>query len=127
METEEFVIFSTIKPAVSSLHALVCTKKHVQNLTSLSGRSDADLVRRMVEAGRAVLKQQGMDASDAQFCFHKPPYNSIDHLHLHVIATPSKMSVKNMIKYFVGTYWCCDAQELIRELERPVIKASTRV
>ena len=49
------------------------------------------MLARMVAAGRKVLSDHSLDADDAQFCFHKPPYNSIDHLHLHVIATASEM------------------------------------
>ena len=126
LENEEFVVFKTIKPAVPTLHALVCPKKHVQSLASLRGKSGADLVRRMVDTGKDTLRQQGMDVDDVQFCFHVPPYNSIDHLHLHVIATPRQMSLKNMIKYFPSTYWCQQAMQVIRDLERPRIKRSAR-
>ena len=52
---------------------------------------DAEMLTRMVDAGRQVLSDLSLDVDDVQFCFHAPPYNSIDHLHLHVIATPHAM------------------------------------
>lgn len=81
-EDSQFVVFKTIAPA-SSEHLLVTPRKHIRNLKSLSGPKDAALIREMIEVGRAAL---GVNAKGAHFSFHVPPYNSIDHLHLHAIG-----------------------------------------
>ena len=82
-EDTKFVVFKTINPA-SNRHLLVTPRKHIQNLESLSGPMDAALVREMIKVGAVALGDQ---AEGAHYSFHVPPFNSIDHLHLHVIGT----------------------------------------
>ena len=81
-EDSKFVVFKTINPA-SSKHLLVTPKKHIQNLESLKGPVDAALVREMIKIGAVALGDQ---AEGAHYSFHVPPFNSIDHLHLHAIG-----------------------------------------
>jgi hypothetical protein len=56
-------------------------------------------------------------AHDARFCFHVPPWNSIDHLHLHAIARLNTMGFKSSIKYMPNTYYCQTADSLIATLQ----------
>eukprot|EP01035_Chromulina_nebulosa_P021441 gene21441-27774_t len=62
----------------------------------------------MVTIGNISLGQLGRDAL---YCFHCPPWNSIDHLHLHAIAKP--LSYSGSIKYLTGTYWCKTADDAV--------------
>ena len=41
----------------------------------------------MLAVGRALLEQAAPGAA-TQFGFHLPPFNSVDHLHLHCFALP---------------------------------------
>ena len=82
-EDSKFVVFKTINPA-SNKHLLVTPKKHIQNLEALKGPADAALVREMIKVGVAALGDQ---AEGAHYSFHVPPFNSIDHLHMHAIGT----------------------------------------
>ena len=82
-EDSGFVVFKTIAPATKN-HLLVIPREHIQNVGSLSGPVDAALVRDMIRIGKIAL---GDDAVGAHYSFHVPPYNSIDHLHLHAIGT----------------------------------------
>lgn len=81
-EDMKYVVFETINPATSK-HLLVSPREHIQNLKFLRGSEDAGLVREMMEVGKIAL---GGDGGGAQFCFHVPPFNSIDHLHMHAIG-----------------------------------------
>jgi diadenosine tetraphosphate (Ap4A) HIT family hydrolase len=120
-EDSMFVVFKTIAPA-SNRHLLVCPREHIQNALSLSGPSGASLVRALVETGRVALGDD--DARDAQFSFHIPPWNSIDHLHLHAIAQPGTKNWLGMLKYYEGSYWCKSAESLIWELENTMDRPS---
>lgn len=82
-EDSKFVVFKTINPA-STKHLLVTPKKHIQNLEALKGPADAALVREMIKVGVVALGDQ---AEGAHYSFHVPPFNSIDHLHMHAIGT----------------------------------------
>ena len=113
-EDENYVAFKTIAPATEH-HVLVCPRKHVQNYHALSGPSGARLVRSLVDTGRIAL---GADAEDAQWSFHIPPFNSIDHLHMHAIGRRHTLGLLNGLKYWEGSYWCKSAEVAINELEQ---------
>ena len=110
-ETDEFVVFRTIQPYTAN-HVLVVPRKHVQSVHFLKGEEDAQQVERMVEAGKCALNslESGMGDS-AQFRFHIPPINSIDHLHLHAIGHPETLSLLGALKYRAATFYCWDAAE----------------
>ncbi|XP_036943411.1 histidine triad nucleotide-binding protein 3-like isoform X2 [Acanthopagrus latus] len=46
----------------------------------------------MAEFGKAVLRDMNADMNDISLGFHQPPYTSVDHLHLHVLAPSSRIS-----------------------------------
>lgn len=83
---------------VTKYHILVSPKRHIQNVDSLRLQSDAQIVREMIEFGKESLtkfsdhKVDPNNSLDVLYCFHVPPFNSIDHLHLHVIGKPQEMT-----------------------------------
>jgi diadenosine tetraphosphate (Ap4A) HIT family hydrolase len=109
---ESMVVFHTKRPA-THLHLLVTPREHITNINSLHGVEGATLV----EAGKKAL---GPDFADsARYCFHIPPRNSIDHLHLHAIAAPNTMSNHQRMNYPAKDGKCCrHAQGLIDELKQ---------
>ena len=113
-ENEDFVVFMTIKPA-THLHLLVTPRQHIQNVDALVSLKGVDMVNRLVEVGKVAL---GEYAADAQFSFHVPPLNSIDHIHLHAIATPSSMGLRGMMKYRQDTFYCQSPEMVIKRLEQ---------
>jgi diadenosine tetraphosphate (Ap4A) HIT family hydrolase len=100
---------------------LVCPREHIKNYRSLSGPSGARLVRSLVNVGKEILGPE----ENAQFSFHIPPWNSIDHLHLHVIGQRKEMGWKAKLKYWEGTRYCKSAETAIRELDKNTPSEST--
>ena len=123
-EDADVVAFSTIAPSTSR-HVLVCPRNHVANLDSLKGPAGARLVRSLVDAGKKCVG----DDADAQFSFHMPPWNSIDHLHLHAIGRRREMTWKARLKFWEGSNdWCKSAAACIEEIEKssdPVLPRSS--
>lgn len=114
-ENEHAVVFHTIAPA-SRVHLLVTPRKHVKNLKYLQGEEGAELVQSLMEVGKEALGSLGEDAALAQFCFHVPPYNSVDHLHMHVIADAGNMHWLASLKYNVNLWFCHSAEHVMQRL-----------
>ena len=111
-EDEDVVAFNTLAPSTSR-HVLVCPRKHVATVDSLSGPSGVRLVQSLVAVGKKCVGDE-----DAQFSFHMPPWNSIDHLHLHAIGRRREMSWKARLKFWEGSNdWCKSAAACIEEIE----------
>jgi diadenosine tetraphosphate (Ap4A) HIT family hydrolase len=116
-EDEKYVVFHTIDPA-THLHLLVTPRQHITSVHSLKGHEGAQLIRELIEIGKRALKEE--NCSHAKFCFHIPPYTSIDHLHLHAIADHANhASWWYKIKYPTSSNWYCkNAMDLVHELEK---------
>lgn len=50
----------------------------------------------MEHVGRQICKERGF--SETRFGFHKPPFNSMFHLHMHIVALPLKEGFVNKSK-----------------------------
>ncbi|XP_077566617.1 adenosine 5'-monophosphoramidase HINT3-like [Stigmatopora nigra] len=99
---KDLVCFRDILPAAPH-HYLVVPIEHIDNCFSLNVEH-ITLVEKMVEMGRAVLLDQGVtDMTDIRIGFHQPPYTSVDHLHLHVLAPASQIKENMMFKFRPGT------------------------
>ena len=74
--------------------------------TSQENNDDIQLIQNMRQMGLDLLQQyqpEALAAEDYILCFHIPPFNSVDHLHLHVLAPASEMNwVYREIKYKYG-------------------------
>uniref|UniRef100_A0A1J3DLM1 Histidine triad nucleotide-binding protein 3 n=1 Tax=Noccaea caerulescens TaxID=107243 RepID=A0A1J3DLM1_NOCCA len=95
---EKVVAFQDIKPAAHR-HYLVIPKEHIPTVRDLKRRDeDYSLVSHMLSVGQGLL-QKDAPQSIHRFGFHQPPFNSVDHLHLHCFAlpfTPRRKAIKYM-------------------------------
>uniref|UniRef100_A0A3Q3WRN0 HIT domain-containing protein n=1 Tax=Mola mola TaxID=94237 RepID=A0A3Q3WRN0_MOLML len=98
------VCFKDIYPAAPH-HYLVVPIVHIGNCHSLH-RGNIGLVRRMAEMGRAVLHEQGI-----------PPYTSVPHLHLHVLAPASQISEYLIFKFIPASARFITADKVLSQLK----------
>ncbi|XP_074471963.1 adenosine 5'-monophosphoramidase HINT3-like isoform X2 [Sebastes fasciatus] len=90
IKNNELVCFRDIVPAAPH-HYLVVPIQHIHSCFSLN-MEHIGLVERMAEMGKAVLHDQGItDMRNISLGFHQPPFISVDHLHLHVLAPSSQI------------------------------------
>uniref|UniRef100_A0A3P9MLD1 Adenosine 5'-monophosphoramidase HINT3 n=1 Tax=Oryzias latipes TaxID=8090 RepID=A0A3P9MLD1_ORYLA len=112
---EEISCFRDIKPGAPH-HYLVVPTQHVGNCKSLS-KEHVPLVNRLVDVGKEILQKNNvMDLSDVRFGFHWPPFCSVTHLHLHVLAPASQMGFMSRLIFRLNSYWFITADQLIEIL-----------
>jgi len=98
-------------------HGLVIPKRYIRDINSLQ-KSDLELLLDMKEMALQTLHQHQPEAfqnKDYRLCFHIPPFISVGHVHLHVLAPVSDMNwfYKN-VKFMVGTKWCIDLTDVLK-------------
>uniref|UniRef100_A0A0E0PC18 HIT domain-containing protein n=1 Tax=Oryza rufipogon TaxID=4529 RepID=A0A0E0PC18_ORYRU len=88
---EWVMAFKDINPSAFR-HYLVIPIEHIPTVNNLQRTTeDHQLV------GRDLLNRDAPNSEEHRFGFHQPPFNSVDHLHLHCLAlpfTPSWRQVK---------------------------------
>jgi hypothetical protein len=92
------------------------------------------VVHEMIELGKKLLKEEGFDPENEdqirywintcnihhlltvnRLGFHVPPFNSVNHLHMHVIGLPFKNRFRSF-KYKIGYLWYMDVNILLQNL-----------
>ncbi|XP_011840484.1 PREDICTED: histidine triad nucleotide-binding protein 3 [Mandrillus leucophaeus] len=97
-ENEDLICFKDIKPAATH-HYLVVPKKHIGNCRTL--RKDQVKLGKMM----AVFFMFISSSVDFRMGFHMPPFCSISHLHLHVLAPVDQLGFLSKLVYRVNSYW----------------------
>ncbi|XP_015277010.1 PREDICTED: histidine triad nucleotide-binding protein 3-like [Gekko japonicus] len=115
-EHEDLVCFRDIRPGAPH-HYLVVPKIHFGNCKTLK-REHIPLVERMMAAGKNILQRnQFTDLNDIRMGFHRPPFCSVDHLHLHVLAPASRLGFVSRMVYRRSSYWFVTAEQLMERLK----------
>lgn len=111
------------------VHLLVVPREHVRNVNDLRPE-ERHLV--LLEHLRAVGERQlqlcagclGTDAAAPLLLFHVPPFNSIEHLHLHCFLPPFDNVFKE-IKYSPRGFWCATWAQVHAKLSAAAGAAGT--
>ena len=83
-EDEHVLGFNDISP-FATRHILLIPKRHIKNLLALK-KQDLPLLEHMKDVAQKLAQSLGTQGAD--FIFHKPAFNSILHLHLHIMVYP---------------------------------------
>lgn len=120
-EDSEFLAFRNIKP-YAKLTALVIPKRFIlQNPDDLS-HEHLDVIIRMKEiALHDIVKKYEPEAyskKDYWLRFHRPPYNSVKHLHLHILAPRSEITKWETLLVMGDTKRSCDVDDVINRMNK---------
>ncbi|ENN75563.1 adenosine 5'-monophosphoramidase HINT3 [Dendroctonus ponderosae] len=115
-ENEEIMVFEDIKPA-STHHYLAIPKEHIENVHSLQ-TAHLGLLERLVAEGRQVIEKAGGDLNDIRMGFHLPPFNSVGHVHLHLICPASNMSFIHRAMFKPNSWWFVEVSEILGKLSK---------
>jgi hypothetical protein len=66
-------------------------RKHIRSANELKTEDDAEMLERMITLSEQVATNID-NVSKTRLCFHIPPFNSIDHIHLHVLCSPETLN-----------------------------------
>ena len=89
--------FYNKKKSVSDIHILVCPIVHIKNCSTLT-KDNIDLLRHMQKVAEGVVAKLS-PRSEYRFGYHKPPINTVEHLHLHGIVLPIKSEFLSNLRY----------------------------
>jgi diadenosine tetraphosphate (Ap4A) HIT family hydrolase len=120
-EDDLVMVFVPDKPCAAE-HLLVVPKDNSLRTCRSVAPEHLPLLRHMQSVGEQQLLARSRRADSParadgrlEFSYHVPPFNSINHLHLHAFALPFD-SVPRRIKYLPGTPWCMAHERLVDKL-----------
>lgn len=100
-ENEVIAVFDDMKPGAIS-HALVIPKQHLKNCWSIT----PSLLNEMEVVALKLLKERNPNnEKPTTMFFIRPPFNSIYHVHLHVMILPLTDSIFNPRRLGFQSSW----------------------
>ena len=111
------VAFHDRDPAAET-HILIVSVEHIASVKTVRPHH-LELLLRIKSKAKELLKEHGHDPADpaqARLGFHVPPYNTVDHLHLHVLGGTFQSAHRNK-KYENGQKWYLDLETLLTRLQ----------
>ena len=115
-EDEKTVVFPDLRPATKH-HYLVIPKEHYGNPKSLTA-DDIQLIEHLLEVGKIAITNSGADSEDVLYGYHWPPFNSIQHLHLHIISPRTQMRFFARQIFKPNSFWFVTHEWLMEHLKK---------
>jgi diadenosine tetraphosphate (Ap4A) HIT family hydrolase len=118
-ESPDLLAFRDKTPRAPT-HILIIPKRFIESIFDLT-HDDLPLLYESKEMAMRLLQREQPEAlarGDYRLVFHAPPFNSVDHLHLHVLAPASDMSLfHRTVKNHFDTRWCVSLDRVVSRLE----------
>uniref|UniRef100_A0AAV2K918 HIT domain-containing protein n=1 Tax=Knipowitschia caucasica TaxID=637954 RepID=A0AAV2K918_KNICA len=74
-------------------------------------------MEQMRAMGMRILHMNNVSDSDIKMGFHVPPFSSVAHLHLHVLAPVSQMCHRSMLCYGPQSHWFITVDDVLSQLK----------
>jgi len=87
-EDEKIIAFKDIHPK-APVHFLIIPKKHISSVDHLE-IEDKTLMGELILAAQKIAREKNLKGYRLQINVGRPAGQIIDHLHLHLLAWPSK-------------------------------------
>lgn len=121
VETDELLAFYDKYPK-ADFHALVIPKRYIPTVKHLHPDFHRSIIEQMHHLAFDIIRQKlppsVTENMDYRLVYHIPPFNSVNHLHLHILAPSSKMNpLFRNVKYQTNTFWCIEAEKVLDTLK----------
>ncbi|XP_057463965.1 bifunctional adenosine 5'-phosphosulfate phosphorylase/adenylylsulfatase HINT4 isoform X2 [Actinidia eriantha] len=124
---DKVVAFQDINPSALR-HYLVISVGHIPTVKDLQRKpEDFSLVSHMLNVGQTLLHRDAPHSKEYRFGFHQPPWNSVDHLHLHCLALPFTPRWKHVKYLSLGPLGGFIEAEKLLERVKPVSSIPSKV
>jgi len=109
-ENDAIVAFDDMNPGATS-HSLVVPKSHIKNCWSIT----LELLDKMEKVADHILKERNPNGDrPTKMFFIRPPFNSVYHVHLHVMVLPLTDSILNPRRLGFQSSWFHITPEVLR-------------
>ena len=112
-EDDQIIIFKDRSP-VADIHLQCIPKSHIKNKNYLT-KNELNLLNHMYIAARNFIELNYKDRlinNTPIFGFHKPPFYTIGHLHMHCIIPPYTNKIMETLNYCILK----DFNDVIKEI-----------
>jgi len=119
-EDADYLAFRNVKP-YAALAALVIPKRRLRQDPDALTADELPVVERLKAIALEVVARESPDAfaaGDYLLRFHRRPFNSVDHLHLHVLAPASTAPLWTAFIFFDGGLHAADVETVLDRLRR---------
>ena len=113
-EDDKIIIFKDRSP-VSVVHLQCIPKRHIKNKNDLT-KDDLELLNHMYVTARDFIVrnyQQYLYQYKPIFGFHKPPFYTVKHLHMHCIIPPYTNCIMKTMNYCILK----DFDDVVQEIQ----------
>ncbi|XP_029161937.1 histidine triad nucleotide-binding protein 3-like [Nylanderia fulva] len=102
-EDDDVICIKDINPA-STHHYLILPKKHIRSAKTLTPE-DSEIFDKIVATVDIISEKLDLNPASTRTGFHWPPFNTVHHLHLHVISPIEKMHFMRKMMFKPNSYW----------------------
>eukprot|EP00746_Dinoflagellata_sp_MGD_P098572 gnl/MRDRNA2_/MRDRNA2_39812_c0_seq1.p1 gnl/MRDRNA2_/MRDRNA2_39812_c0~~gnl/MRDRNA2_/MRDRNA2_39812_c0_seq1.p1 ORF type:complete len:200 (+),score=33.82 gnl/MRDRNA2_/MRDRNA2_39812_c0_seq1:163-762(+) len=117
----EYIAFRNVKP-YAKLAGLVVPRRFVPQDPFNLSKECLPIIEQLKTIGELIIQTEQPDAyrdRDYWMRFHLPPHNSVEHLHLHVIAPASSVTKWEIRVIFNDVQYACDVDVILENLRTP--------
>jgi len=117
-ENDLCIAFKDIRPD-AEFHFLVIPKEHVHSVDTLTVQH-LPLVQDMLNVGKQLVETHIPEnlRTTVKFGYHVPPFTSVDHLHMHVLAGKPHSYWSGHVSFAKNTPWFITAEQMINKLQK---------
>ena len=120
-QDSDFILFKDINPSALH-HYLIIPKIHIPTVKDLNSSHVPMILSMKKIATELLYNNLSIPMEHHVLGFHVPPFTSVDHLHLHVIAKPFKNYFRSWKYPSKDTLWWMNVNSWLKKWQEKVVE-----